>query len=291
VLQVVDYSWARPTPQSIRDFGYAGAIRYLSFEPGKNLSGAERDALWAAGLAVALVWETTANRAAGGFDAGAADGVEANRQADALGWPPDRPIYFTVDYDAGPEGPVTGYFHGANSTAWRPVGCYGSYRVIEGIVGTGVVGWGWQCAAWSGDGAGSGGVSSDGRRLSVHARLYQRAVTVMGGACDANDVYHPDWGGWAPTPDGPTLIAIREAIDRAVQQVLRQGDRGEAVVWAQLMLNKKLGAVLEPDGVFGPLTTWWTAVFQTYVQRYVPQSDIQVDGVIGPATWFYLTSG
>jgi hypothetical protein len=290
MLQVVDYSWARPTPQSIHDAGYFGAIRYLSPDPSKNLSPAERDALWAAGLAVGLVWESTAARPAGGWGAGVEDAQRANDQADWLAWPGDRPLYYAVDYDTGPEGAVTDYFNGANSVGRRPVGAYGSYRVIEGLVGGGTLGWGWQCAAWSGDGWGTGG-SIEGRRVSIHARIYQRATPVMGGQCDANDVLQPDWGGWAPAPDPEVMQAIRAQIDAAMTQTLREGDTGNAVGWAQILLNKKLGAVLEVDGIFGPRTTWAVLAFQLNCQRYFSDPAIVVDGVIGPGTWYYLTQG
>lgn len=288
MLQVVDYSWARPTPQAIRDFGYVGAIRYLSYDASKNLSIAERDALWAAGLAIGLVWETTASRAGAGHGAGVEDAREANRQADWLQWPGDRPLYYAVDYDTGPEA-VSAYFHGANSVGGRPVGVYGSYRVIEGIVGGGISPWGWQCAAWSGDGWGTGG-SIQGRRVSVHARIFQLAGQVMGGQCDANDVLQPDWGGWAPAPTPEDMLRIRAEIDAAMTQVLRQGDTGDAVAWAQVFLNKKLGATLQVDGVFGERTAWSVLNFQLNCQRYFKDPGIAVDGIVGPQTWYYLTA-
>jgi hypothetical protein len=288
-VQVVDYSWARPAPQLIAQYGYVGAMRYLSQEPGKNLSPGERDALFAAGLAVGLVWETTAARSLGGWSAGVADAGEANQQADGLSWPGDRPIYYAVDIDTGPEGAVTGYFQGAASVGGRPVGAYGTYRVIEGLVGGGIVGWGWQCAAWSGDGWGTGG-SIEGRRVSAHARLYQRAVPVLGGTCDANDVLQPDWGGWFPAADPEVLADIRRRIDEAATQVLQEGDQGEPVAWAQILLNKKLGATLETDGVFGPYTAAAVRAFQANLQHYFHDPGIAVDGIIGPQTWYYLTA-
>jgi peptidoglycan hydrolase-like protein with peptidoglycan-binding domain len=289
-LQVVDYSWERPSPQLIRDSGYVGAIRYLSYEASKNLSQWERDALWASGLAVALVWETTARRPESGFGGGQQDAAEANDQADGLGWPGDRPIYYAVDFQTGPGGAVTDYFHGCNSVGRRPVGVYGTYDVIEGLVGGGIVPWGWQCAAWSGDGWGTGG-SIGGRRVSTHARLFQHPVTVMGGMCDANDILQDDWGGYLPAPGPEDVGAALRAIEEAKTQVLSQGASGDAVVWAQIFLNKKLGAVVAADGLFGPATTAATRSFQLNLQRYLKDPTIAVDGVVGPVTWFYLTAG
>lgn len=289
MLQVVDYSWARPSPQLIRDTGYVGALRYLSHDPSKNLSPVERDALFAAGLGVGLIWETTARRPSGGFAAGAEDVHHAEAQADRLGWPGDRPLYYAVDFDTGPDGAVTEYFHGINSGARRPTGCYGSYRVIEGIVGGGIAAWGWQCAAWSGDGWGTGG-SIGGRRVSIHARLFQHPVPIMGGACDANDVLAGDldWGGWLPQVDPDELRIVRQAIEAATQHELREGDKGDAVFWAQVLLNQKLGPTLATDGIFGPATAAATRRFQLNLQRWFRDARLAVDGVIGPQTWYFL---
>jgi peptidoglycan hydrolase-like protein with peptidoglycan-binding domain len=110
----------------------------------------------------------------------------------------------------------------------------------------------------------------------------------MGGLCDANDILQPDWGGHAPAVDPDEILAIRAAIDAAKTQVLSQGASGDAVMWAQLLLNKKLGAVLTVDGLFGPRTTWATRQFQVHLQRYFKDPGIAVDGVIGPQTWFFL---
>jgi hypothetical protein len=162
-------------------------MRYLSHEPGKNLSAAERDALFAAGLTVGLVWETAADRALAGFTAGASDAREANAQADALGWPRTTTLGYAVDFspaaltravaDHGHAlGPVEhgrrqiasrgrraldsalkaqmpvvrDYFAGVVSTGGRPVAVYGSFQVVESVVGAGLAHCGWQCAAWSG---------------------------------------------------------------------------------------------------------------------------------------------
>ena len=80
-------------------------------------------------------------------------------------------------------------------------------------------------------------------------------------------------------------------IDAAMTQTLRQGDTGNAVGWAQIFLNKKLGAVLAVDGIFGERTTWAVWSFQLNCQRYFQDPAIELDGIIGPVTWYYLTAG
>jgi hypothetical protein len=205
---VVDYSWARPAPSFLRERGYTGVMRYLSHERGKNLSVAERDALWAVGIAVGLVWESVGSRALGGFEAGASDAREANDQADALAYPRSVPIAYAVDFDPGNRvNQVMDYFLGALSVPGRPVGVYGSYDVLERCAtlrfGTRSIECFWQCAGWSGSGTGSGGSIrlDDGstRRVSRHACLYQDIEGSRLAGTDHNHVlghvdflYHPD---------------------------------------------------------------------------------------------------
>ncbi len=254
--QVVDYSWARPNPAAIAAAGYIGAVRYLATDDpanaGKILRQPELAALHAAGLAVAVVWETTANRAGEGYAPGAGDAQAADRMADTLGWPADRPIYYAVDFQASP-GQVDAYFQGVASAARRPWGVYGHYGIIEAYAGR--TRYLWQCAAWSGQGAGTGG-SIDGRRLSAHAVLYQRVGYVLGDTCDANDVLAPDWGGWHPnlTPtveddmpysEDDLVRIVGRAIDEA--RVARQP--------AQVTLDGDPGRVLVTDGVTTTIQT------------------------------------
>jgi hypothetical protein len=205
---VVDYSWSRPAPADLARRGYTGAMRYLSHESGKNLSVAERDALWATGIAVGLVWEGNAGRPLDGFKAGVDDAREANRQADALGWPRQTPIAYAVDIDpTGHLDALRDYFHGVLSAGGRPVGIYGAYSVIEAAADWQWEGHRvecfWQCAGWSGSGSGSGGSIhlDDGsvRRVSRHACLYQDITETRHAGEDHNHVlgyvaflYHPD---------------------------------------------------------------------------------------------------
>lgn len=201
MAQVLDYSGARPGGARIAADGYAGVVRYLStdataFNRAKQLRADELADLHEHGLEVGLVWETYAERAAAGYDAGRADALEANRRADALGWPSSRPIYYAVDFDSAGGGDVADYFAGVAAAGGRPWGVYGEYDVIERFAGS--TPWLWQCAAWSLNGRGSGG-SIEGRRLSDDAVLFQRVAQVYGGGADVNDVLRPDWGGWHPS--------------------------------------------------------------------------------------------
>jgi hypothetical protein len=141
---VVDYSGARPSMASLKKANTVGVMRYLSHNPGKNLTHAEAKQLHDAGFWIGLVWETTANRAGQGAAAGAQDVKDAEAMADALGYPKGAVIFYAVDYDANP-GSVQPYFHAVKAGAKRPVGIYGSYRVVM----AGFCDYRWQATAWS----------------------------------------------------------------------------------------------------------------------------------------------
>lgn len=240
MAQVVDYSYGRvggtniSHARAVAEAGFVGAIRYLCWPDGsiKQITRAELEALWAFNLSVGFVWETTADRASRGFAAGHADAVEANHQMSALGVPGHVPIYYAVDFDARPE-QVRSYFEGALSVAsGAPVGVYGSYRVIEGLAD--LTDWLWQCAAWSGNGSGTGG-SIQGRRLSEHAVLFQRVGYVLGETCDVNDVLAPDWGGYHP---GQQEEVVALTLGELQKELVNQDTRTKAALEA--MFAKQL---------------------------------------------------
>lgn len=174
-----DYSFARPSVSALEHDD--GVLRYVSHDPGKNLTVQEAKELRAAGKWIALVWEDAANRAAQGHAAGVADATEANRQADALGYPKDAVIFYAVDFDATP-GQVQPYFDGAKSVPGsRPVGAYGSSK----ITGIKLTSYNWQTSAWSGG------------LVDGSANLYQRQKpTHPVPGCDENVLLNPfpAWG-------------------------------------------------------------------------------------------------
>ena len=86
------------------------------------------------GLAVGLIWETTAERALGGLKPGLADGDAALAKALALGNPPAAvAVWFTVDFDATAEQQpaVLAYITGAGA------GLAG--RLADGVYANGAI--------------------------------------------------------------------------------------------------------------------------------------------------------
>ena len=198
---VVDYSFRRPSPRRIREAGYVGAMRYLAggAGQGKEITDLERRQLHEEGLGLGLVWETTAARARDGFSAGQRDAIRANAQLDALG-APDVAVFYAVDFDVADLSSIEPYFDGVARAGGREAGVYGEYAVVEHLVGSGRMRLGWQCAAWSGNGEGTGG-SIQRRRLSKHATLFQHVGYVLDDTSDHNSVTSSA-GGWLWTPEG-----------------------------------------------------------------------------------------
>lgn len=147
----VDYSWARPGGAALAATGKTFAMRYVPYpgDGGKGLTAPERDDLHANGIAIGLVFESTAGRPKEGTPAGMLDAEQCLASGKRLGFPDDRPFYFAVDFDArGPE--VASYFLGAFSVLGTRTGAYGSDRVLAYLRDAGYTSWHWQTYAWSG---------------------------------------------------------------------------------------------------------------------------------------------
>lgn len=237
----LDYSAGHPSPAAITGGGYRFVVRYLSAVGNpKDITAAECAELRAAGVDVALVWETTADRATAGHDAGAADAQNAIVEADSVGltgWP----IYFAVDEDlpdyapnsadpAAKLGPVAGYLSGVASVIGTArTGVYGGYWTVARALDAGLVTYAWQAAAWSGS------------NVDARIHLFQRiaGVTVGGIACDVNEARQAHFGqgphslggndmavflknldadGEYATQDGPFVSGVREEVGQATLQ-------------------------------------------------------------------------
>lgn len=199
--QAVDFSFARPNPADLAAAGYLGALRYLAPLPNaKVITGDEIASLHANDLAVGFVWESGASRSGQGQDAGTADATTANVQADSLGVPDTVTLYFAVDFDADPI-TIDPYFRGVKGASKRPVGVYGSFRVVEHLLDAGLVVKAWQTAAWS-----------HGQH-SARAVLFQRADPAANPppGCDVNDILQDDWGQW-PANGGTVFTPEQEQL-------------------------------------------------------------------------------
>lgn len=189
MIEGVDYSYDRPTPTGLVAAGKAFAVRYGGLgNPGKHLSAAEVAALRGAGLAIVANVEESAN-AYRGDAAGIHHATAGAAFFGALGFPAFLPIYFSVDWDAGPDDwlAVDAALRGSASVLGPGrVGVYGSYAVIEHCAAAGTARWFWQTYAWSGG------------RWSDHAHLqqYRNNVALAGGTVDLTRAVTADFGQW-----------------------------------------------------------------------------------------------
>ncbi|HEY1816565.1 MAG TPA: glycoside hydrolase domain-containing protein [Kofleriaceae bacterium] len=196
----LDYAWSRPSsPQALADAGYTFVARYLSYDTtGKNLSASEAQGLIAAGVDIVANWEWAADDALDGYDTGVSDAQQAQALATGCGMPSDRPIYFSVDFDASPDqqAAINDYFDGVASVLGvARTGAYGGYYVIQRLFDAGKIQWGWQTYAWSGG-------QWDSR---AQLRQIQNGVTVAGADGDIDQSEAADFGQWgatAPTTTG-----------------------------------------------------------------------------------------
>lgn len=206
-----DYSFSRPSPHALAAAGCKGVIRYLAPLPNpKVIDQAELDALHAAGLLVALVWESVAQRATGGGRAGGVtDATEALRQADLLGWPENRPIYMvmedpnqqpTSDWPA-----IDAYAEGAASVLGDArLGAYGGQALVEHQRQAGLIAWGWQVGGWS---------PSVSPLCHLYQRLSPAVLTGFAGQIDEDAILQPDWGAW----DGGSRPSAPPATSQPIQ--------------------------------------------------------------------------
>ena len=195
-LSGVDYSFARPSLSALHSEGYRFVARYFSYDDpgthGKILFAGEATAIKDAGLDLVSNWEYGATDALGGYSAGVNDAKKAAAQAAAAGAPPDRPIYFSVDFDATPgdQTPINAYLDGAASVLGRSrVGVYGGYYVVKRAFDAGKVKYGWQTYAWSGG-------QWDSR---AQLRQVQNGITAGNdaGCCDRDVSQARDYGQWS----------------------------------------------------------------------------------------------
>ena len=258
----LDYAGGRPGGAAIRAAGYSFVVRYLSDGgpslPGKLLTPAEYADLMAHDVVVAVNWETVADRMKAGYDAAVLDAPRGDAQLRAVGHGPDRPIYFSADWDATPadQAEIDDYLRGAASVigAGR-VGIYGSYWVVKRCLDNGSAAWAWQTGAWSG-----------GNR-DPRAHIYQRIgyVTVGGVQCDVNEALQDDYGqhplgSIPPEPPmpgpGPGSIPFMD-----------YGQRSDAIARLQAFMNRVFPAysALPVTGFYGPMTVVVIKEFQRRV--------------------------
>lgn len=212
-----DYAGAHISGATVKAAGAAFVCRYITDGggglPNKRITKPEADDLIANGIAIVSNWESYANRMREGYQAGQADATAAQAWHASIGGPPDKPIYFSCDYDE-PEGDQPGvndYLRACGDVLDGPqrVGIYGSYYVCKRALDAGVAHYMWQTEAWSGPNIDS--------RVNIMQRNNMGYATIGGTQTDVDEAHTVDFGQWgvgaAPpvipnppaTPGGPPV--------------------------------------------------------------------------------------
>jgi hypothetical protein len=276
VSEAADYSTARPAPAALVAAGYKDVVRYVSPPPNpKNITLPELNELRGAGLGIALVWESVAQRAAtSGAAGGKSDAPLANQLADQLGYPDSCTIYFVLEdpnklpTSSWPQ--MDAYATAAKQNSKRPIGGYGSQAYIEHAIEGGLITKGWQVGGWS------TGVSP---KCHLMQRSNNPTLTTMGGNLDDDYIIAEDFGQWTgnippsgtvkppppPPPPPPGTSPDHNPYTLLVTDGLLGDHSIRATQW-------KVQA--PADGLFGPNTA-------TALQKHL---GVPADGVIGPTT-------
>jgi hypothetical protein len=195
-----DFAWSKPSIAALKAAGATYVMRYLSWNPPSNpnrkvIEQPEYDSYLAAGIAVGLNWEFSADDQRGGAANGRLHGAEAARQARALGAQPGDAIYFSADWDVqASQLPTCRAYWAAAQEMIAPykLGVYAGYRAASDALDRGF--FGWQTYAWS------YGRWDD----RAHIRQIKNGVTVGGADCDRNVLIHPTAGLVLPEGDDMT---------------------------------------------------------------------------------------
>lgn len=258
-MKGIDFTTPLTTAKAkeLKDNGIQFVCRYLVPErlKSKRITKAESEAITTAGMQIVSVYETTADRAKAGAEAGRIDGKAALYEAKLIGQPIGSAIYFAVDYDTKDYDTIEAYLRNAFAElSGYAIGVYGSYYIVEEMMRRKACTHFWQTYAWS------------NKKVSKynHVYQYQNGVKICGITCDLNE---------AATYEGMWKY-------ERVSIILKNGAKGEDVKTLQTLLNKH-GYQLIVDGNFGFMTEVAVKGFQT-------RKGLTADGVVGAKTWVAL---
>jgi hypothetical protein len=215
-MRGLDYSFSRPNLAEVKAAGYDFVCRYLSNGSAKDITAQEVQDIKNHGLALALVWESTANRSLSGHQAGVDDARAAQAEAVAVGCSDIGAIYFAVDFDPSLADllNVVEYIRGAATILGKDrTGVYGGIAVVNRCLNEGVCSFAWQTYAWSGG-------SWDSR---VQIRQTSNGQVVGGGAVDIDESMVDNYGQWpASQPHITNTPVMANDIDFVVKNKINE---------------------------------------------------------------------
>ena len=197
-MTVYDFSFARPTPASLKAAGAVGVMRYVCKDSSKVITPAEAKSYLNAGLGLGLVYED------GAMDwssqaAGKSKAVTAIPILKSLGWPAGRPVYAAVDMVDLPSSQYETVYQSIHAfclATMTPDAAYGPRPFLLYCEEHHGMEWLWEMASSSAN----TGPEPTNKRLQ---QLVGSTGPLFG--VDANTVMHNDWGQEPdPTPPPPS---------------------------------------------------------------------------------------
>jgi hypothetical protein len=168
--------------------------RYL-----KNLRAAEVAAVHNAGIAIVLIWETTAERALLGAPAGVVDGTRARDMASALGAPAGTAIYLTADFGevVAQDAVTIGYFAAAKRAFAdeAKMGGYAEGAVCQAGLDAGIFDYTWLAG---GMGMRGSRAFADSGRATIVQDVGDKQGLDLGIDIDSDVAIDGDIGAWLP---------------------------------------------------------------------------------------------
>jgi hypothetical protein len=200
----VDYSFARPNLDKLKEAGVTFIVRYLwpNTTGSKGLSRAEYDQIKARGMNVVYVYEEDGSELTGGGPAGIRVAQRA-KQIIAQQGLPMQPIYFAIDHDySGPALAACVEAVKAASTVLGAgmTGIYGGYNHIVSMQAARACGFFWQTYAWSGGRVATG----------IHLYQYRNGQNVGGGSVDFCESRAANYGQSGTAVEGGGATPIQE---------------------------------------------------------------------------------
>lgn len=247
--EAVDYSFSPPTVASLVVAGKVAAGRYVGAgTEDKQIHAAERDALFAAGLAIWLSVEGAADSALQGGKTGAYHARLAVADARALAVPAGVAMYGNCDFDVqvGQWLAVVSYmtsFGKVVREAGYRVGFYGGRNAMVWGIQDGLADFYWQTYAWSG---------TPTRWVpGVAIQQYKNGVPMGGGDVDLNRIMVADYGQWvkggiAPPTKGDDVRFGVQAQGSAAVEISDLMERRGGFTWDRFKAWVDGGLITKP---------------------------------------------
>lgn len=142
-----DWAWAQIPSSAVTSNGGSFVFRYLGGSA--RLTPQERDNHFAAGVKILLVFEQEATLAEGGFARGVAAAIQANDEADALGYPENCTIFYADDNNDPDAAQEVEFMRGVESVGRRPSDMYSGGNVLVALSALGLSEHGgWMVETW-----------------------------------------------------------------------------------------------------------------------------------------------